>query len=90
MSRQVVCRKYGTALPGLDAPPLPGALGQDIFENVSARAWGEWLKLQTMLINEGHLSLRDAAARKFLTEQRGKFLANEPHERPAGYVPPSA
>ena len=43
-----------------------------------------------MLINEGHLSLRDAAARKFLTEQRGKFLANEPHERPAGYVPPSA
>ncbi len=90
MSRQVVCRKYGVALPGLDAPPLPGALGQDIFEHVSARAWGEWQTLQTMLINEGHLSLRDAAARKFLTEQMHKFLANEAHERPAGYVPPSA
>ena len=70
MSREVICRKYGVALPGLDAPPLPGALGQDIFEHVSERAWSEWLKLQTMLINEGHLSLRDAAARKFLTEQR--------------------
>ena len=89
MSRQVVCRKYGVALPGLAAPPLPGAVGKDLFENVSAKAWGEWQTLQTMLINEGHLSLRDASARQFLTEQMRKFLANEAHERPAGYVPPA-
>lgn len=90
MSRSVVCRKYGVALPGLSAPPLPGPLGQDVFDNVSAKAWKEWQALQTMLINEGHLSLRDAQARRFLAEQMRRFFANEPHERPAGYVPPSA
>ena len=89
MTREVVCRKYGVALPGLQAPPLPGALGQDIFENVSAKAWKEWQALQTMIINERHLSLRDAEARRFLLAQMKKFFANEDCERPAGYAPPS-
>ena len=88
MSRSVLCRKYGTELPGLDAPPLPGALGQDIFENVSARAWGEWQEVQTMLINERHLNMLDLEARRFLTDQMKRFLAGEAYERPAGYVPP--
>ena len=87
MSRQVVCRKYGVALPGLAAPPLPGAVGKDLFENVSAKAWGEWQTLQTMLINEGHLSLRDASARQFLsrvgpTTRIGRFRAFAGPRRP--------
>ena len=86
--RTVICRKYGKKLPGLSIPPMPGPLGQDVFENVSARAWQEWQTLQTMLINEFHLSLRDADARNFLNEQRIKFLNNEDWERPLGYVPP--
>ena len=88
MSRTVLCRKYGIELPGLDAPPLPGALGQDIFENVSARAWDEWREVQTMLINERHLNMLDLEARRFLTDQMQRFLAGEAYERPAGYVPP--
>lgn len=88
MSRSVLCRKYGIELPGLDAPPVPGALGQDIFENVSARAWGEWQEVQTMLINERHLNMLDLEARRFLTDQMKRFLAGEAYERPAGYVPP--
>ena len=88
MSRTVHCRKYGRALPGLAAPPMPGKAGQDIFEHVSAQAWSEWQTLQTMLINEHHLSLMDPEARKFLSEQMGKFLAGEDYERPAGYVAP--
>lgn len=88
MTRLVNCRKYGTELPGLDAPPLPGAAGQDIFDHVSARAWSEWQALQTMLINEHHLSMVDPAARSFLKEQMGKFLGNEDYEKPAGYIPP--
>ena len=90
MSRQVMCRKYGVAMPGLPSPPLPGQLGQDVFDNVSAKAWQEWQALQTMLINERHLSLRDAEARRFLAEQMRMFFANEPYEKPAGYIPPSA
>ena len=87
MSRTVHCRKYGEELPGLAAPPLPGAAGEDIFENVSAKAWQEWQQVQTMLINENHLSMADREARTYLSEQMRRFLANEEYDRPAGYVP---
>ena len=87
MGRSVFCKKYQQQLPGLDAPPLPGAVGADIFENVSAKAWSEWQHLQTMLINEHHLSMVDRSARDYLSEQRRRFLANEDFETPAGYVP---
>lgn len=89
MSRSVFCRKYRQQLPGLPAPPLPGAVGEDIFGNVSAKAWQEWQRLQTMLINEHHLSLIDRSARDYLGEQMRKFLANEDYDLPAGYVPES-
>lgn len=87
MSRTVNCRKYREELPGLAAPPLPGAAGEDIFENVSAKAWREWQQVQTMLINENHLSMADREARTYLSEQMRRFLANEDYDRPAGYVP---
>ena len=88
MSRTVLCRKYAKELPGLSRPPMPGPIGEELFNTVSERAWGEWQALQTMLINENHLSLRDPQARTYLTEQREKFLNNEDWDRPAGYVPP--
>ena len=84
-----MCRKYAKELEGLDAPPMPGPKGQDIFETVSKRAWLEWQQLQTMLINEKSLDMRDAASRKYLTEQREKFLNNEPTDHASGYVPPA-
>ena len=70
----VFCRKYQKELEGLDAPPLPGKRGQDIYETVSKQAWAEWQKHQTMLINEKHLSLVNPEARKYLAEQMEKFL----------------
>lgn len=88
MTRTVMCRKYGEELPGLEAPPVPGTAGERIFNEISARAWREWQDLQTMLINENHLSLRDADARKYLAEQREKFFSNADWERPAGYIDP--
>ena len=87
MSRTVYCRKYREELPGLPAPPLPGAAGEDIFQNVSAKAWQAWQHVQTMLINEHHLSMADREARSYLSEQMRRFLANEDYDRPAGYVP---
>ena len=88
-NRIVLCRKYGKELKGLNSPPMPGPIGKDIYDNISAQAWSEWTELQTMLINENHLALRDASARKFLNEQRTKFFANEDWQRPEGYVPVS-
>ncbi len=90
MSRTVTCRKYGEELEGLDAPPMPGPKGQEIFETVSRRAWQEWQDLQTMLINERALDMRDPEARKYLNAQRERFLDNEATDHAEGYVPRSS
>ncbi|OBX78292.1 oxidative damage protection protein [Moraxella atlantae] len=82
----VMCRKYKQNLPKLPNPPFPNALGQEIQNTVSAKAWNEWLEHQTMLINENHLSLIDPAAKQFLHEQREKFLDNADYERPKGWT----
>ena len=39
--------------------PIPGELGKRIWENVSKEAWAQWLKQQTMLVNENRLNLAD-------------------------------
>ena len=90
MTRTVNCRKYQREMEGLDVPPLPGAKGEEIFATVSRQAWNEWQALQTMLINEKHLDLRDPAARSYLAAQREKFLDNQPVDRAEGYLPPDA
>lgn len=87
MSRMVLCRKYKQELEGLAMPPFPGPDGQTIFEQVSKKAWQEWLQHQTMLINENRLSLMDASTKAFLDEQREKFLSNQDYARPEGYTP---
>ena len=85
--RTVRCRKYDEELEGLDAPPMPGPAGERLFETVSKKAWVEWQDLQTMLINEKHLDLRDPDARKYLTDQRERFLNNEAVDHAEGFVP---
>jgi Fe-S cluster biosynthesis and repair protein YggX len=88
-TRTVLCRKYQEELEGLDTPPLPGPAGEEIFNSVSKKAWAEWQDLQTMLINEKALNLRDPDARKYLNEQREHFLDNEETDHAQGYVPKS-
>ena len=88
MTRTVLCRKYQQELKGLEAPPLPGPRGQEIFETVSLKAWTEWQALQTMLINEKGLRLIDPVARRYLADQMERFLDNRPIDRIEGFVPP--
>jgi len=90
MSRMVNCVKLGHEAEGLDRIPYPGDLGKRVFENVSKQAWADWLKHQTMLINENRLSPMDPKARKFLEEQMDQFFFGEGVEMPAGYVPPKS
>jgi len=87
MTRLVFCRKYQQQLEGLERAPYPGAKGLDIFNNVSQKAWQEWLSEQTRLINEKHLSMLNPEDRKFLNEQMQLFLADEDFEQAAGFVP---
>lgn len=86
MTRTVVCRKYAEELEGLENPPLPGAQGEEIFNTISKKAWLEWQNLQTMLINENALNLRDPDTRQYLTEQRERFFNNEETDHAIGYV----
>ena len=89
MSRMVFCKKYQKELKGLPVPPMPGPMGQDIYDNVSEQAWKEWQTHQTMLINEKHMNLMNPNDRKYLMEQMSKFLENGDFEQAEGYVPPA-
>jgi Fe-S cluster biosynthesis and repair protein YggX len=88
MARLVFCRKYKEELEGVDQPPYPGAKGQDIFNNVSKKAWQEWMAHQTMLINEKRLNMMDMGTRVYLNEQMLKFLSGDEYDQADGYVPP--
>jgi len=88
MGRTVHCVKLQREGEGLPLPPYPGELGKRIYENVSKEAWQQWLKHQTMLINENRLSPIDPRAREFLEREMEKFFFGEGSKPPEGYVPP--
>lgn len=88
MTRKVQCIKLGREAEGLARPPLPGELGQRLYDNVSKPAWAIWLEHQTMLINENHLSMIDPEARRFLEAEVEKYFFGEGSAAPAGYVAP--
>lgn len=90
MSRTVNCVRLGREAEGLDRPTYPGELGKRIYLNVSKEAWQEWLRHQTMLINEYRLTPIEPKARKFLEEQMEAFFFGEGSKAPEGYVPPEA
>lgn len=89
MTRLVKCAKLGVEAEGFDAPPFPGAKGQEIYEKISKQAWQQWIAKQTMLINEYRLASFDPKAKAFLAEERDKFLFEGNDQLPEGYVPPS-
>ena len=89
MVRMVNCVKLGREAEGLDFPPLPGELGKKVFENVSKEGWQQWVKHQTMLINENRLNLMDIRARKYLAEQMERYFFGGGADQVNGYVPPS-
>ncbi|MEL6710679.1 MAG: oxidative damage protection protein [Pseudomonadota bacterium] len=88
MSRLVQCIKLGYEAEGLARAPYPGELGQRIFAQVSKVAWQDWLRHQTMLINEYRLSPIEPKARQFLEEQMEKFFFSDGEtDMPGGFQP---
>ena len=88
MTRMVFCKRLKQELPGLEAPPFPGAKGIEVFEHVSVQAWQQWQNMQTMLINEKALNMMDKESRKYLNNQRDMFLAGEETDQADGYIAP--
>lgn len=90
MARMVHCVKLGREAEGLDRPTYPGPLGQKIFNNVSKEAWQNWVKFQTMLVNENHLNLSDPQARQFLAKQMENYFFGDETPMPENYTPPAS
>ncbi|MFM2239273.1 MAG: hypothetical protein RJA69_647 [Pseudomonadota bacterium] len=89
MARTVQCIKLGVEAEGLDFPPYPGELGKRIWQQVSKDAWAEWMRQQTMLVNENRLNLADQRARQYLARQMEKHFFGEGADVAQGFVPPS-
>ena len=87
MSRMVQCVLLKREAPGLDRAPYPGELGRRIYEGVSKEAWANWLKHQTMLINEYRLTPIEPKNRKFLETEMEKFFFGGGSDKPSQYQP---
>ena len=88
MARTVQCVVLKREAEGLDRPPYPGELGRRIYEQVSKEAWAQWLRHQTLLINEYRLTPIEPKARKFLEAEMEKFFFGAGSQAPQGYQPP--
>src|SRR5471030_473608 len=85
--RMVFCVKLQKDLPGLDAPPWPGPLGQRIFEQVSQEAWDQWEERMKMILNENRLLPFQKEAQVLIAAQMEDFFFGQGSSLPAGYVP---
>ncbi|MDH5433348.1 MAG: oxidative damage protection protein [Gammaproteobacteria bacterium] len=84
----IFCKKLNKEAEPLGFAPMPGELGERILQNISAEGWQLWIKHQTMLINEKHLSLANPETRAYLTGEMEKFLFGGDYDKVEGYVPP--
>jgi Fe-S cluster biosynthesis and repair protein YggX len=85
--RIVHCIKLDKDLPGLAKPPLPGELGQKIFENVSKEAFKMFLDYFKMIVNEYRLDLTSPESDKIFEEQMKEFFFGKGGNLPEQYKP---
>jgi len=85
--RTVHCVKLRKELPGLEAPPWPGPLGQRIYEQVSEEAWQMWEERMTMILNEYRLVPFQKEAQALVARHMEEFFFGEDSAPPPDYVP---
>lgn len=86
-ARTVFCVKFRKELPGLDAPPWPGPLGQRIYEHVSQDAWAMWEERMKMILNEYRLLPFQKEAQLLIAKHMEEFFFGDDAALPPGYVP---
>jgi Fe-S cluster biosynthesis and repair protein YggX len=87
MTRMVKCMKLGGTLPGLPYKPFNDALGQRIYDTISAQAWTQWIEHSKKIVNEYRLDLTQKKAHDVLKEQCEAFLFGDGGTAPPDYVP---
>lgn len=87
MARTVFCEYLKKEADGLDFQLYPGELGKRIFDSISKEAWAEWMKKQTMLMNEKKLNTMNPEHRKLLETEMVNFLFEGKDVIIEGYIP---
>ena len=87
MGRTVMCAKLGRELPGLDAPPWPGPLGQRIYDSISQEAWEMWEERMKMILNEYRLLPFQKEAQTLVAKHMEEFFFGTDSATPPGFVP---
>lgn len=90
MSRMVKCAKLQKELPGMPYKPFNNALGQRIYDEISAEAWKMWVEHSKMVVNEFRLDLTSPEAHRILLEQCEQYFFGEGAAMPPDYQPPPA
>ena len=72
--RTIQCAKLGQELPGLEAPPFPGPLGERIFQGVSKRAFDLWQEESATMMRAKGWNMGQPDHRKQLLVEMEKFL----------------
>jgi Fe-S cluster biosynthesis and repair protein YggX len=86
--RMVFCVKLQRQMPGLDAPPWPGDLGQRIYDNVSAEAWRAWEDRMRMILNEYRLMPWQKEAQDLVAQLMEEYFFGTGTAVPPNYEPP--
>lgn len=69
-----VCSRTGKAGSKLDAPPMRGAIGAWVFENISAETWRAWIGQGTKVINELRLDFSKEADQQAYDKHMREYL----------------
>jgi len=85
--RKVFCQKFQREMPGLDAPPWPGPMGQRIYDGISAEAWKMWEERMKMILNEYRLMPWQKEAQQLVAKHMEDFFFGEGAALPPGFVP---
>ena len=87
MARTIFCEYLKQEAEGLDFQLYPGEIGKRIFDSISKPAWAEWIKKQTMLVNEKKLNMMNPEHRKQLETEMVSFLFEGKEVHIEGYLP---
>ena len=87
--RKVFCAKLKQELPGLSEPPFDTDLGKKVYEQISQKAWDQWMEYCKMLLNEYRLNPARKQDQEVIVKQMEQFFFGEGSAHPAEYVPPS-
>jgi len=85
--RLVNCIKLGHELPGLTSQPMPGEIGKKIYENVSQKAWDEFIEYFKMVINEYRLDLTNPVSDQIFEQKAEEYFFGDSYTMPEGYIP---